>query len=64
MAERGLTVAELADRVRQHLSEGENFATSNLSHYHHGRSVPRDGHLKACIGAWGRLSGAHFRTRY
>jgi transcriptional regulator with XRE-family HTH domain len=53
MAERGFTVTEVADRMRQHLPDGENFATSNLSHYRQGRSVPRDGHLRALASALG-----------
>jgi transcriptional regulator with XRE-family HTH domain len=53
MEERGLTVTEVADRMRQHLPRGESFATSNLSHYRQGRSVPRNGHLKALSLALG-----------
>lgn len=56
MEERGLTVTEVADRMRRHL-HGENFATSNLSHYRQGRSIPRDGHLKALILALGVRPG-------
>jgi transcriptional regulator with XRE-family HTH domain len=53
MEKRGLTVTEVADRMRQHLPRGESFATSNLSHYRQGRSVPRNGHLKALSLALG-----------
>jgi transcriptional regulator with XRE-family HTH domain len=53
MEKRGLTVTEVADRMRLHLPQGESFATSNLSHYRQGRSVPRDGHLRALSLALG-----------
>jgi transcriptional regulator with XRE-family HTH domain len=53
METRGLTVTEVADRMRQHLPRGESFATSNLSHYRQGRSVPRNGHLRALSLALG-----------
>src|SRR4051812_34342821 len=53
MEERGLTVTEVAERMRSHLPPGESFATSNLSHYRQGRSVPREHHLHALALALG-----------
>jgi transcriptional regulator with XRE-family HTH domain len=53
MDEKGLSSNEIADRMREHLSEGESFATSNLSHYRQGRSVPRPKYLAALSAALG-----------
>jgi transcriptional regulator with XRE-family HTH domain len=43
----GLTNAEAARRVRQHLGDGERFSDANLIHYRSGRSVPRLRYLEA-----------------
>jgi transcriptional regulator with XRE-family HTH domain len=53
MEERGLTSAQTAERVREHLPEGEGFTTANMSHYRSGRSIPRSSHLEALSQALG-----------
>jgi transcriptional regulator with XRE-family HTH domain len=53
MQERGLTNAETAQRMRDHLPEGEGFSPANISHYRSGRSVPRSSHLEALSQALG-----------
>lgn len=53
MQERGLTNAETAQRIREHLPEGEGFSPANISHYRSGRSVPRSSHLEALSQALG-----------
>jgi transcriptional regulator with XRE-family HTH domain len=53
MQERGLTNAETAQRMREHLPEGEGFSPANISHYRSGRSVPRSSHLEALSQALG-----------
>jgi transcriptional regulator with XRE-family HTH domain len=53
MDEKGLSSNEIADRMREQLPEGETFATSNLSHYRQGRSVPRPKYLAVLSTALG-----------
>jgi transcriptional regulator with XRE-family HTH domain len=53
MQHQGLTIAETARRVRQHLPNGEGFDDTNLIHYRQGRSVPRPAHLEALSRALG-----------
>jgi transcriptional regulator with XRE-family HTH domain len=47
MEQRGLSIAETARRVRQHLHDGEGFTDTNLVHYRQGRSMPRPRYLEA-----------------
>jgi transcriptional regulator with XRE-family HTH domain len=53
MQNQGLTIAETARRVRQHLPSGEGFDDTNLIHYRQARSVPRPVHLEALSRALG-----------
>jgi transcriptional regulator with XRE-family HTH domain len=53
MREQGLSSSETAERVREHLPEGEGFSASNISHYRSGRSVPRSLRLEALSQALG-----------
>jgi transcriptional regulator with XRE-family HTH domain len=53
MSARGLTVDQTAEEMRKHLGPTESFASSNLSHYRNGRSMPRAGHLEALGRALG-----------
>ncbi len=53
MKQQGITINEVALRVRAHLPDGETFATSNLAHYRTGRSLPRPRVLKALSLALG-----------
>ena len=46
MNQRGLSIAETARQMRQHLA-GEGFTATNLTHYRQGRSVPRPKYLEA-----------------
>jgi transcriptional regulator with XRE-family HTH domain len=47
MKQRGLSIAETARQMRQHLPAGEGFTAANLTHYRQGRSVPRPKYLEA-----------------
>ena len=47
MNQRGLSIAETARQMRQHLPAGEGFTATNLTHYRQGRSVPRPKYLEA-----------------
>jgi transcriptional regulator with XRE-family HTH domain len=53
MRQGGLTIAETARRVRQHLGDGKGFSDANLVHYRQGRSVPRLRYLEALSLALG-----------
>jgi transcriptional regulator with XRE-family HTH domain len=53
MRQGGLTIAETARRVRQHLGDDKGFSDANLVHYRQGRSVPRLRYLEALSLALG-----------
>lgn len=50
---RGLSAAEAARRVRENLPDGASFTAANLSHYRHGRFLPRLPYLEALSLALG-----------
>ena len=53
MEERGLTAAETARRMSEHLPEGESISRASLSHYRTGRSMPLMRYLDALSLALG-----------
>ena len=58
IAERHLSVAELAQRTKEHLPAGDAVPRASLRHYLSGRSTPRRRYLEALAKVLGVEAGA------